>query len=154
MKSYQARSRIKPDLELCGNPEGESVMNSVFIKIMAVALLSVGIMSQAVNAESAFDGRLIGEWSKAGSGDRIIMKDNGDADFFLSGQSSVFNGSGSFGRCIDGGGNLCITGARMKCAYRYSFVQDTLNLQFRSGGPDMACKALSGDYLSPNKKAK
>lgn len=91
---------------------------------------------------------LVGKWMKSGTGETIEFKENGDVDLFLSGQAASFSGNGSFDRCTDGGANLCITGVRLKCAYRYALVQGKLNLQFRSGAPDAACKAAAGDFRS------
>ena len=99
-------------------------------------------------AQASSSSELVGKWMKSGTGETIEFKANGDLDLFLSGQASPFSGNGSFDRCTEGGANVCITGARLKCAYRYSLVQGMLNLQFRSGAPDVACKAATGDFRS------
>jgi hypothetical protein len=118
------------------------------------ALISLGLLSlvfvSPVSAEvqASWSAELVGKWMKSGTGETIDFKEKGDVDLFLSGQATSFSGNGSFDRCTDGGANLCITGARLKCAYRYSLVQGILNLQFRSGAPDVACKAATGDFRS------
>jgi hypothetical protein len=112
-----------------------------------VSLCIFGIsFSQPVLAQDALNSDLAGKWIKVGSGDTIDFKGNGDLDLFLSGQAASFSSNGSFSRCTDGGANLCITGTRLKCAYRYTIAQGQLNLQFRSGAPDIACKAAAGDF--------
>ena len=113
-----------------------------------VVLTFVLLSSDRSQAQSSSRPELVGKWIKTESGDTLEFKANGDLDLFLSGQASPFSGNGSFDRCTDGGANLCITGARLKCAYRYSVVQGMLNLQFRSGAPDVACKAAAGDFRS------
>lgn len=111
-----------------------------------IVLAFVALFPDPSQAQSSSRSELVGKWIKSESGDTIEFKANGDLDLFLSGQASPFSGNGSFERCTDGGANLCITGARLKCAYRYSVVQGMLNLQFRSGAPDVACKAAAGDF--------
>lgn len=103
-------------------------------------------VSNAVLAQESSNLDLGGKWLKYGTGDTIEFKSNGDLDLFLSGQAASFSGNGSFIRCTDGGANVCITGNRLKCAYRYAVVQGQLNLQFRSGAPDVACRAAAGDF--------
>jgi len=101
---------------------------------------------QSAKAQEVSIAEIYGKWIKSGTGDTIEFKSNADMILFLSGQASTFSGNGAFGKCTDGGGNLCITGLRLKCAYRYSIVQGQLNMQFRSGSPDLPCKAVSGDF--------
>jgi hypothetical protein len=100
------------------------------------------------SAQMPLDQRLIGTWIKAGSGDRIEIKPNGDINLLLSGPAAPFSGLGSVERCTAGGANLCITGPRIHCDFRYEFVGGGLNLQFRSG--DKGCSAISGDLKRPD----
>ena len=109
-----------------------SVVSSVALLSLAFGFPASAEFQVSANAE------LVGKWMKSGSGETIEFKENGDLDLFLSGQASSFSGNGSFDRCTEGGANLCITGVRLKCAYRYALVQGKLNLQFRSGAPDVA----------------
>ena len=117
-----------------------SVVSSVALLSLAFGFPASAEFQVSANAE------LVGKWMKSGSGETIEFKENGDLDLFLSGQASSFSGNGSFDRCTEGGANLCITGVRLKCAYRYALVQGKLNLQFRSGAPDVACRAAAGDF--------
>ena len=112
--------------------------------ILVSAILVVSMLT--ANAQLALDRRLIGDWIKVGAGDLIKIHENGDIELFLSGQAAPFSGNGSIARCIEGGANLCLTGRRLKCEYRSSFAQGKLNLQFRTGSPDIACKAAAGDF--------
>ena len=125
----------------------ESQQKFSIATLVALLPLVSGLPVQA-QVQGGASGELLGKWMKAGTGETIDFKANGDLDIFLSGQATSFSGNGSFDRCSDGGANLCITGARLKCAYRYSVVQGVLNLQFRSGAPDVACKAAAGDFRS------
>lgn len=93
------------------------------------------------------DDRLIGVWTKVGSGHRIDIKPNGDVHLLFGAEATRFNGMGAIERCTDGGGNLCISGpGTTRCSYRYSFYEGGMNLQYRGGGPDGACVAASGDF--------
>ena len=117
--------------------------------VSSVALLSLAFgFPASAEVQASANAELVGKWMKSGTGETIDFKEKGDVDLFLSGQATSFSGNGSFDRCTDGGANLCITGARLKCAYRYSLVQGILNLQFRSGAPEVACKAATGDFRS------
>ena len=117
--------------------------------VTSLTLLSLTFgFSASAEVQVSANPELVGKWMQSGTGETIDFKENGDLDLFLSGQATSFSGNGSFERCTDGGANLCVTGARLKCAYRYSVVQGTLNLQFRSGAPDVACRAAVGDYRS------
>jgi hypothetical protein len=98
------------------------------------------------NAQGLLDGRLLGNWIKVGSGDTLKFFTNGDLNVSLSGPATVFSGVGSVERCTDGGANLCLVGPRFKCAYRYAFAEENLNLQLRGGGPAVACQAAAGDF--------
>ena len=117
--------------------------------VSSLALFTL-IFGSPVSAEVkvSWSAELIGKWMKTDSGETIEFKEKGDVDLFLSGAATSFSGNGSFDRCTDGGGNLCIAGPRLKCAYRYTLVQGKLNLQFRSGAPDVACRAAAGDFRS------
>ena len=114
-----------------------------------LALLpSVFIAPVSAEVQVSWSAELVGKWIKTDSGETIEFKEKGDVDLFLTGAATSFSGNGSFDRCTDGGGNLCIAGPRLKCAYRYTLVQGKLNLQFRSGAPDVACRAAAGDFRS------
>jgi hypothetical protein len=101
---------------------------------------------QAQAPQGLLDGRLLGNWLKSGSGENVRFSPNGDLQISFSGAATVYNGVGSVERCADGGANICLVGPRFRCAYRYAFASDGLNLAFRTGGPDVACKAAAGDY--------
>ena len=117
--------------------------------VSSLALLSLTFSFPAsAEVQVSWSAELIGKWMKTDSGETIEFKEKGDVDLFLSGAATSFSGNGSFDRCTDGGGNLCIAGPRLKCAYRYTLVQGKLNLQFRSGAPDVACRAAAGDFRS------
>ena len=116
-----------------------------FRKVVFSFLLIQGLLSPAW-AQSSPDARLTGDWVKVGTGDQIRIKSNGELELFLSGQASVFNGNGAIEKCTEGGANLCFKAQRVNCAFRFSFLPTSLNLSFRTGGPDSACKALSGDF--------
>ena len=121
----------------------------LFSKSIAGVLIVSAISAASiltVNAQSAVDQRVVGNWIKVGSGDRINFQANGDIELFFSGQAAPFSGNGSMGRCIEGGANLCLTGQRLQCNYRYSFTEEKLNLQFRTGSPAVACNAAAGDF--------
>lgn len=113
---------------------------------LALALLAGQSWCSASFAQSALDPKLTGDWIKVNTGDQIRIRNSGEAELFLSGEASMFNGNGGVEKCNEGGANLCIKLQRVNCAFRYSFVQNALNLQFRTGSPDIACKALSGDF--------
>jgi hypothetical protein len=118
-------------------------------KTMRVALLATLLPLVPVDAALAkFEANApyLGKWSKVGTADTISLDESGDLTVFLSGQASPFSGQGSTQTCTDAGANLCLIGARFRCAFRYSIVQGILNLQFRTGGPDTPCKALSGEF--------
>jgi len=115
------------------------------ISAICLCIVALGVCN-AASAQEAVNSDLGGKWIKVGTGDTIEFKSNGDVDLFLSGQAASFSGNGSFSRCTDGGANVCITGNRLKCAYRYAIVQGQLNLQFRSGAPDVACRSAAGDF--------
>ena len=97
-------------------------------------------------ADGKLDPAINGPWIKAESGNKIVIKDNSEVDVFLSGQASVFNGAASIESCIEGGGNICFSGERFKCSFKYALVQKKLSLQFKKGTPDAACQALAGAY--------
>lgn len=123
-------------------------MKSV-IKIFTVMMFStflIIILAKEATSQFVVDERLFGTWSKDGTGELLKISSNGDVDIFLAGQATVFSGNGSIERCSEGGANLCIAGPRLKCAFRSAFTQGVLNLQFRTGSPDIACRALSGDF--------
>ena len=115
-----------------------------FIMLLSTMLGTISI--NYANSQFAVDERLFGTWSKDGTGELLKISSNGDVDIFLAGQATVFSGNGSIERCSEGGANLCIAGPRLKCAFRSAFTQGVLNLQFRTGSPDIACRALSGDF--------
>ena len=117
----------------------------IFAVMLFSAILSLFVAKEA-NSQFAVDERLFGTWSKDGTGELLKISSNGDVDIFLAGQATVFSGNGSIERCSEGGANLCIAGPRLKCAFRSAFTQGVLNLQFRTGSPDIACRALSGDF--------
>jgi hypothetical protein len=114
--------------------------------VMVLGSLMSSIISNEASSQFAVDERLFGTWSKDGTGELLKISSNGDVDIFLAGQATVFSGNGSIERCSEGGANLCIAGPRLKCAFRSAFTQGVLNLQFRTGSPDIACRALSGDF--------
>ena len=115
-----------------------------FVMLLSTMLGFISI--NYANSQFAVDERLFGTWSKDGTGELLKISSNGDVDIFLAGQATVFSGNGSIERCSEGGANLCIAGPRLKCAFRSAFTQGVLNLQFRTGSPDIACRALSGDF--------
>lgn len=117
----------------------------IFTVMMFSTLLSI-ILAKEATSQFVVDERLFGTWSKDGTGELLKISSNGDVDIFLAGQATVFSGNGSIERCSEGGANLCIAGPRLKCAFRSAFTQGVLNLQFRTGSPDIACRALSGDF--------
>ena len=119
--------------------------NKYFFIMLLSAMLGIISINYA-NSQFAVDERLFGTWSKDGTGELLKISSNGDVDIFLAGQATVFSGNGSIERCSEGGANLCIAGPRLKCAFRSAFTQGVLNLQFRTGSPDIACRALSGDF--------
>ena len=121
----------------------------IFGKYLVLIVLSslMGIIAvKEASSQFSVDERLFGTWSKDGTGELLKIFSNGDVDIFLAGQATVFSGNGSIERCSEGGANLCIAGPRLKCAFRSAFTQGVLNLQFRTGSPDVACRALSGDF--------
>ena len=121
----------------------------IFVKLLVLFVCSsLTAITVAKEAKSQFsvDERLFGRWSKDGTGEVLNIQQNGDVDIFLAGQATPFSGNGSIERCSEGGANLCIAGPRLKCAFRSAFTQGVLNLQFRTGSPDVACRALSGDF--------
>lgn len=117
----------------------------IFTVMMFSTLLSI-LLAKEATSQFVVDERLFGTWSKDGTGELLKISSNGDVDIFLAGQATVFSGNGSIERCSEGGANLCIAGPRLKCAFRSAFTQGVLNLQFRTGSPDIACRALSGDF--------
>ena len=117
----------------------------IFTVMMFSTFLSI-ILAKEATSQFAVDEKLFGTWSKDGTGELLKISSNGDVDIFLAGQATVFSGNGSIERCSEGGANLCIAGPRLKCAFRSAFTQGVLNLQFRTGSPDIACRALSGDF--------
>ena len=126
----------------------EVIMRSVgnfFVILAFSSFLSITLVQDA-NSQFSVDERLFGTWSKDGTGELLKISSNGDVDIFLAGQATVFSGNGSIERCSEGGANLCISGPRLKCAFRSAFTQGVLNLQFRTGSPDIACRSLSGDF--------
>jgi hypothetical protein len=119
---------------------------SVFSKLLLSGILGLLLSPQAIGQQAPLDGRLLGNWLKVGSGDNLRFLPNGDLSVSFSGQATSFSGVGSVERCTDGGSNVCLVGPRFKCAYRYNFTGEGLNLQFRSGSPDVACRAAAGDF--------
>lgn len=116
-------------------------------KLLVAGLCAAFFLPQAqAQTQGLLDGRLLGNWLKSGSGDNIRFLSNGDLNISFSGAATVFNGVGSVERCADGGANICLVGPRFRCAYRYAFAGEGLNLSFRTGGPDVACRAAAGDY--------
>ena len=124
--------------------EGRNKMKSSAKLLMSAMLILFS--NNYTLADSKLDPALNGPWIKAETGNRIVIKDNSEVDVFLTGQASAFNGMGSVESCSDGGANICFSGERFKCSYRYSFVQKKLSLQFRKGTPDAACQAIAGAY--------
>jgi hypothetical protein len=125
------------------------ISKKILLSIGVLLFTPIFIINSAFSQSSPkeqIDQSIIGEWSKAENGNRLVIKSNGEIEVFISGQASQYNGSGSFERCTDGGANMCLAGERFKCAYHYSVVQKKLSLQFRKGGPDVACRELSGAY--------
>jgi hypothetical protein len=116
------------------------------IFIVIAGALALSWPRQVLAQQPMLDARLLGNWLKVGSGDTLRFLPNGDLNASFGGQASGYSGVGSVERCTDGGANLCLSGPRFKCAYRYAFTSDDLNLQFRSGSPDIACKAAAGDF--------
>jgi hypothetical protein len=120
--------------------------NMISRKFFTFSLCLGVIFANTAFSQFAVDDKLFGTWSKDGTGELLKISTNGDVDIFLAGQATVFSGNGSIERCSEGGANLCIAGPRLKCAFRSAFTQGVLNLQFRTGSPDVACRALSGDF--------
>ena len=120
-------------------------LSKCFVVMLFSAMFGTIAINHA-NSQFVVDERLFGTWSKDGTGELLKISSNGDVDIFLAGQATVFSGNGSIERCSEGGANLCIAGPRLKCAFRSAFTQGVLNLQFRTGSPDIACRALSGDF--------
>ena len=120
-------------------------LSKCFVVMLFSAMFGIIAVNNA-NSQFVVDERLFGTWSKDGTGELLKISSNGDVDIFLAGQATVFSGNGSIERCSEGGANLCIAGPRLKCAFRSAFTQGVLNLQFRTGSPDIACRALSGDF--------
>jgi hypothetical protein len=116
---------------------------------VAVVVLLVGTataLGQSLLVQLQLDGRLVGMWIRAESGDTIEFRSNGDTVVSLSGQFSMFSGVGAISRCTDAGANFCISLPRSQCAYRYEFLGEVMNLRLAKGDPFSVCKALAGDY--------
>lgn len=119
------------------------------VALASLFLISGNSQSFSQNGpKEQVDQAIIGEWAKAESGNRLVIKTNGDVDLFFSGQASQFNGRGSFERCTESGSNICINGERFRCAFYYSVVQKKLSLQLRKAAPESACQAIAGAYES------
>jgi len=112
---------------------------------VAALVLAAAAAIPDASAQYRLDERLIGTWVQAGTSTRISIRKSGEILVDFPGPQSVFNGRGSIERCTEGGANACLTGTRFRCAYRYTFFEGGLNLQWRGGGAN-PCEAASGDY--------
>jgi hypothetical protein len=116
------------------------------------ALYSVVVAIWTASASSAaaqfeIDRRVIGDWVKVGTGDRFEVRGDGEVALSFGGQAAVFSGLGSIQRCTEGGANICVSGARLKCAYHYVFsAGGIMTLRLTAGEPAIACTALAGDF--------
>ena len=118
--------------------------------LFAITVL-IALISSTPNriswAQFQIDSRIIGDWVKAGTGDMLEVRSDGSVFLSLGGQVASFSGAGSIERCIESGANICISGSRFKCAYRYAFSEGgIMNFQFTEGEPISACNALAGDF--------
>lgn len=99
------------------------------------------------SAQPALDPRLIGTWIHKDTGVSLEIKDDMTINLAFTGQADVFSGHGTVQSCTRQGANLCIAKERFDCAYYYRFTgPERMNLQFKTGRPEVGCQAANGDY--------
>jgi hypothetical protein len=114
---------------------------------MCAAIGVVSLLSTACLAkEFSVDERAKGLWIKKQVGHVIEIKPNGDVLVTMRGQYRNFSGPGSWERCVEGGGNVCISTEQLgKCSFRYKFRTDGVMNLIKTQGVNV-CDELSGDY--------
>jgi hypothetical protein len=114
----------------------------MYAAIGVASLLSTACIAK----EFPVDARAPGAWIKKQAGHVIEINPNGDVWVTMRGQYRNFSGSGSWERCIEGGGNLCISTDQLgKCSFRYKFRTDGVMNLIKTQGVNI-CDQLSGDY--------
>ena len=111
------------------------------LSIFLIYILSV------FSTEAAIMDDLNGAWIKKNTGEIIYFKNNSSAVILPSNKYNDVK-SIKYLSCTKYGGNLCFINDKLKCAYRYSFTQGVLNLQYRYTTNDNVpvCMSLYGDY--------
>ena len=111
------------------------------LSIFLIYILSV------FSTEAAIMDDLNGAWIKKNTGEIIYFKNNSSAVILPSNKYNDIK-SIKYLSCTKYGGNLCFINDKLKCAYRYSFTQGVLNLQYRYTANDNVpvCMSLYGDY--------
>jgi hypothetical protein len=118
-------------------------------RLRYAAVILVALVSSAFGSSSQAPlgtyVRLVGQWIKAGTGERIDIERSGDVEIFLYAEHAAFSGPALAENCTLANANLCISGSTLSCAFHYEVVEgDIVNLVLISGNDP--CRALAGDY--------
>jgi hypothetical protein len=126
---------------------GDAVMKKE--KQLSVILLFIisFFTSEASPSQAGIIDDLYGAWIKKSTGEIVYFRNNGNAAILPSPKYNEIK-SIKYLQCSKYGGNLCFTNDKIKCAYRYSFTQGVMNLQYRYTVNDNVpvCMSLYGDY--------
>ena len=116
------------------------------LSITLLFLISFFI-SHASPSQAGLSDDLYGAWIKKSTGEIVYFRSNGNAAILPSSKYNEIK-SIKYLSCSKYGGNLCFMNDKIKCAYRYSFTQGVLNLQYRYTVNDNVpvCMSLYGDY--------
>ena len=111
-----------------------------------ILLLFFNIFS-TLSVQAAIFDDLYGSWIKKSTGEIVHFRKNSIATILPSNKYNDIK-SIKYLTCTKYGGNLCFINDQLKCAYRYSFTQGVLNLQYRYTANDNVpvCMSLYGDY--------
>jgi hypothetical protein len=119
----------------------------LYRRVLAAAALCLSALYTEASLAQTLDQRLLGSWIQTGSGQSLIFSPDGSAVVGFTGQAGAFSGPAQVRPCATGGGNICITKERMDCSYFYAFTgENSMNLQYKDGRPQVACAAANGDY--------